>query len=406
MSPGPHAQHDLLSHETPGHVGVEGDVDEEFRRGEEESRGDEGYLGGVVFVVGALVADAGVDSYDLGFHVRRGEFASAESGSGGGTVIGGEFAVVGFSESGGIAGQDGLGEGFGGSEFRDVEVVPMGVEFQVAVDLDEVCLSRPELGGVVARHGRSEAFVFVEVEDAYLSAVAEAAVGGGGAELVDAVAVGRRVGDFGGVAAVFVLADHLGAGAALDAVFAGVGVQAEAVLDDGADEEAVGALGLVEGPFEGVAQQVVAEGGEGDEDGVVVSNGEDGSAAVGVFEGLQVLPGQGDEGRVDVVALGSMGRRAGGQRAVRFVERREEVLEDEGDARDGGPAAREGVADQLLGVGGVVGKDGLEVEEGGERGQIVGVGGVVGVAVVGVVVGLELVGIQIIRIQIIGIQII
>ena len=268
-------------------------------------------------------------------------------------------------EAGGVAAEHALRVGLGRPRLVRVELVPVLVELEVAVDLDEVGLAPPQLRGVVPRHGRPEALVLVEVQRANLSRVAVLLVLRGGAELLDAVPVGGRVADLRLVVAIGPLSHDLRARAALHPRLPRVGVQPQAVLDDCPDEEPVGILRLVERALERVPQEVVAEARERKEDAPVVPYREDRPSPVGRVERGQVLPRQLGEGLVDVVPLGPVRRLPRGELGVALVHRGEEPVQYQAHPGDRRVRPRQRPGHERVGVG-----QAPRVQDRGERREV------------------------------------
>ena len=139
VRPCPHRQHDLLPHEAPRQVRVEGHVLEETRRHEEETGGDERYLGRRDLV--APIPPTGIDPEYVILDVVRAEFTIAQPRSR--TRLATQPTLLVFAESGGVGAEHGLRVTLRGLQLVHVQFVPMFVEFEMRIDLHEVRLPPP-----------------------------------------------------------------------------------------------------------------------------------------------------------------------------------------------------------------------------------------------------------------------
>ena len=139
MRPRPQRQRDLLPHEAPGQVRVEGCVHQELGAREEEAGGDVRDLGRTFLGPPAVVPR--VDPQDPVLHVAGGELARAQARPPRTALVG----RIAFRKPWGVGAQDRLGVGAGGLGLRDVAGVPPRREAQVRVRLEEVRLAPPQL---------------------------------------------------------------------------------------------------------------------------------------------------------------------------------------------------------------------------------------------------------------------
>mmetsp|Transcript_14184 Transcript_14184/g.30317 ORF Transcript_14184/g.30317 Transcript_14184/m.30317 type:complete len:509 (+) Transcript_14184:380-1906(+) len=330
VRPRPQRQRDLLPHETPRQVRIERHVDQKFRTREEEPRGNIRNLGRRLLLPPTHVPRVNPEYSVL--HVAVREDARTKPRPLRAALV----RRILLAEPRGISAQHRFGVVLRQLHLLGVESIPLLGEPQVRVRLQKVRLSPPQLAGEVPRGGGPVALRLVHVEGADLAPLAVFGVVGIGAELLDSVDVGAAIGYLRYGVAVLVLPLDFHAGATLD-------VDAEAILNHGANEQLVGVGGGFERLAESFPQEVIAVGPQRHEDGSVLPDGEYRSIAVGLLEGFEVVHDQRKVLFDDLV--GSFGVLVINQHLVQILQ---EPLEDGDDARNRGFVVLEGIRDNFL----------------------------------------------------------
>mmetsp|Transcript_14353 Transcript_14353/g.25942 ORF Transcript_14353/g.25942 Transcript_14353/m.25942 type:complete len:255 (-) Transcript_14353:1-765(-) len=238
VRPRPQRQRDLLPHEAPRQVRIERHVDQKLRTREEEPRGNIRYLRGCLLLPPTHAPRVNPKYSVLNVAVREGARAQPRP------LRAAFVRRILLAEPRRVRAQYRFGVVLRQLHLLGVQSIPLLGEPQVRVRLQEVRLPPPQLTGEVPSGGGPVALRLVHVEGADLAPLAIFGVVGIGAELLDAVYVGATIGYLRYGVAILVLPLDFHAGAALD-------VDAEAILDHGADVQLVG----VGGGFERLAER-------------------------------------------------------------------------------------------------------------------------------------------------------
>mmetsp|Transcript_21812 Transcript_21812/g.44820 ORF Transcript_21812/g.44820 Transcript_21812/m.44820 type:complete len:291 (-) Transcript_21812:231-1103(-) len=182
-----------------------------------------------------------------------------------------------------VGAQNRLGEVFGGLGLVNVILFPVSCKLQMGVHLHDIGFTTPKLAGVISSRRGAEGIGVVNVNNSDLSALAIFLVIFMGAEFFNAVGVGWLGTNRSHVSSFFVLPNDL------QTRFADNSVQPVTVLNDCPNEKLAGILCIVKSTHHRFAQQVFAKGSEGYKNRFVVTNWENGTATVGVFEGIDLL---------------------------------------------------------------------------------------------------------------------